>query len=86
MVVDDVENYFHLIRDFLVRLIGRIVETFSINVHIIIDEDERKNNNYHSQRTNETYHPKIEIDRFRKYLHSSYRFLIFLCKLSRFRR
>jgi hypothetical protein len=59
MVVDYVENYFHLILDFLVQLIGRIVETFSINVHIIIDEDERNNNIYHSQRTDETYHPKI---------------------------
>jgi hypothetical protein len=34
-----------------------IVETFLINVHIIIDEDGRKSNNYHLQKINETYHP-----------------------------
>jgi hypothetical protein len=47
MVVDFVENSVHLILDFLVQLNVMIVETFLINVHIIIDEDERKNNNYH---------------------------------------
>ncbi len=61
MVVDYVVNYFHLILDFLVQLNVMIVETFLINVHIIIDEDERKNNNYHLQKINETYHPKIKI-------------------------
>ena len=34
-------------RSFLVRLNESIVETFLINVRIIIDEDERNNNNYH---------------------------------------
>jgi len=32
--------------DYLVRLSVEIVETFSTNVRIIIDEDEKSNNNY----------------------------------------
>jgi hypothetical protein len=47
MVVDFFVDYFHLILELLVQLNVVIVETFLINVHIIIDEDERKNNNYH---------------------------------------
>jgi hypothetical protein len=41
MWVDYVGNYY------LVQLNVMIVETFLINVHIIIDEDEKNNNNYH---------------------------------------
>lgn len=37
----------YVVDNYLVQLNVMIVETFLINVHITIDEDERKNNNYH---------------------------------------